>query len=125
MSMIILPSQFEPDTMTATLFDRNDLETMGPELKQTALLAIIATRGVNMTDETFNALVLEAFMLNNYVVRAQILEHVADDLTHDKLTEKNVDKAIEYLVKKIDGAAAKLGRMVELVEECKTPGPRH
>lgn len=125
MSTIISPSPSGHDTMTNTLFDRADLVEKGQQIKTDAFLAVITTRGVDMTEETFNAIVLEAFMLNNYIVRAQILEHVADDMARDALTEENIDKAIDMLVKKIDGAAERLGRMVELVEECKTPGFRH
>lgn len=125
MSTIISPSQPVDDMMTTTLFDRTDLGEDGQKIKQDAFLAILATRGVDMEEEAWNALVIEALMLNNYVVRAQILEHVLEDVINDKLTSENLDKAIEYLVKQVNGAAAKLSRMVELIEECKMPGPRH
>lgn len=125
MSTIILPSHDGAAPLTTTLFDRDDLAETGQKIKQDALLAILSTRGVDMEEEAFNSLVIEALMLNNHIVRAQMMEHIADDLVNDRLTMKMIDSAIDYFVKQVDGTAAKLGRMVELVEECKTPGPRH
>lgn len=111
--------------MTHMLFDRADLIADGDKIKQNAVLALVASRGVDMTPETFNALVIEAFMVNNYVVRCKILEQVAEDLDMGRLTSERIGQAMDYLVKRLDGAAARLGSMVELIEECKTPGPRH
>ena len=123
--MSISQSQPEHDTMTHTVFDADDLAQTGDKIKQDAFLSVVSTRGVNMTEETFNALVMEAFMLNNYVVRGQMLQTVLADLDKGALSKKNVQTAIKFLTSRIDSAAATLGRMVELVDECKTPGPRH
>jgi hypothetical protein len=123
--MNISPCQYESDTMTHTVFDETDLKETGDEIKKDAFMSVIATRGVNLTEDTFNSLVLEAFTLNNYVVRAQMLETVLDDLDKGQLKGDNLKTAIKFLTSRIDSAAATLGRMVELVEECKTPGPRH
>lgn len=123
--MNTLQSQSEHDMTTPTVFDADNLVEEGNKIKQNALLAIIATRGVNMLEETFNSLVVEALMLTNYVVRAQMLQTIVADLDKGTLTRQNLDTAIKYLVSRVDSSAALLGRMVELVDECKTPGPRH
>lgn len=123
--MNTLQSQSERDMTTPTVFDADNLVEEGNKIKQNALLAIIATRGVNMLEETFNSLVVEALMLTNYVVRAQMLQTIVADLDKGTLTRQNLDTAIKYLVSRVDSSAALLGRMVELVDECKTPGPRH
>ncbi len=118
-------SPSEHDMTPPTVFDEANLVDEGNKIKQNAILSIIATRGVNMLEETFNSLVVEAFMLNNYVVRAQMLQTVVADLDKGTLTRQNLDTAIKYLTSRVDSSAALLGRMVELVDECKTPGPRH
>ena len=123
--MNISPCLFERDIMTHTVFDENDLKGTGNEIKKDAFMSVIATRGVNLTEETFNSLVLEAFTLNNYVVRAQMLDNVLNDLDSGQLKADNLKTVIKFLTSRIDSTAATLGRMVELVEECKTPGPRH
>ncbi len=110
-------SPSEHDMTPPTVFDEANLVDEGNKIKQNAILSIIATRGVNMLEETF--------MLNNYVVRAQMLQTVVADLDKGTLTRQNLDTAIKYLTSRVDSSAALLGRMVELVDECKTPGPRH
>lgn len=111
--------------MTQSLFDMDDLRKEGQEIKQDAFLSIIGTRGVDMTEETFNALVVSAFMVNNYVVRFDILDHILEDLDKGALKREHIVKAQEYMVKRLDSEATRLGNMLELVAECKTPGPRH
>lgn len=120
--MNISQSLLKPATMTPGAFD---IAEDGDEIKQNAFLAVITTHGVNLTAEAFNSLVLEAFTLNNHIVRGQMLATVLKDLDKGTLTSENINTAIKYLVSRVDSTAATLGRMVELVDECKTPGPRH
>jgi hypothetical protein len=111
--------------MTQQFFDRQDFIAEGDDIKLDAQRSIYVTRGVTLSDEFFAQLVAQSFEVYGYVVRAQILEMVSHYLKEGELTEANIDKTIHFLAGKLDGAAARLGNTVELVEECRTPGPRH
>jgi hypothetical protein len=50
---------------------------------------------------------------------------VSVSLHDNQLTETAIDTTINYVVTRVDRTAAKLAGLVALLEECKTPGPRH
>jgi hypothetical protein len=111
--------------LTHEIFDREDFKTDGDQIKRHAFDAVMCAWDSQITDEAFHELLFEAFTVFGFVVRAQVLESIDKYREQDTLTADRVDQTINFLAKRMDGAAYRLGHMVELIEETKTPGPRH
>lgn len=111
--------------MTQQIFDRQDFIKEGDEIKRNAFWAVMAAHETKITEEAMHELLFEAFSVYGYVIRAQMLEGVSHMLASDTLTEERLDHTLTFLAKRLDGSAARLGNLVELVEETKTPGYRH
>ncbi|HUD11845.1 MAG TPA: hypothetical protein VMS08_05520 [Candidatus Saccharimonadia bacterium] len=111
--------------MTKEKFDREDLRRENEFIKNDIFNAIIGAHESKITPDAFVELLQSALILHGVLCRAQILESCSVSVADGTLDTTMIDKAIGYLVTTCDQRAAQLAGLVELIEETKTPGPRH
>jgi len=112
--------------MTKTSFDRLDMLSMGKEIKNDVFTALVGVQGMKFLPEAYNQFVLTGLVLNNLVVRTQVLEQVSGLLRENKLTEDRINATIEYLCKEVDIEAERFHRQIELINEViEAPDARH
>lgn len=106
-------------------FDRDDLKAEADGLKLYCFQAIFCLFGTKVTAEAFMDVVFQAMTVHGIVLRAQVLENMSEQLAAGTLNENVLNTSLTLLASRLDQVAAKLGGLMELVEETKTPGPRH
>jgi hypothetical protein len=112
--------------MTTVQFDREDMRSLGAQVKNDIFQAILGTKDVKILPEAYGEFILTAVSLYGIVVRAELLETMSGLLEQQQLTEEIINKAIVYLCRECDLKAAKLGNQVELIGEVRdAPEVRH
>lgn len=112
--------------MTQNTFDREDLRTLGDQVKNDVFHALLEAHEVKLLPEAYGQFLLTAITCYGLVVRAQLLDSISQVLADEQLTEARIDKTISTLCKGLDREAMKLGNQVELINEVKyAPEGRH
>jgi hypothetical protein len=112
--------------MTQNTFDRQDLRTLGDDVKSDVFHALLVAHEVKLLPEAYGQFLLTAITCYGLVVRAQLLDSISQVMADGKLTEERIDKTISSLCKILDREAGKLGDQIELINEVKYgPEGRH
>jgi hypothetical protein len=111
--------------MTKEKFDRYDLRRESEFIKNDIFNAILGAHDSKILPDHFTELVRQSLILHGAVVRAAILEGCYISAAEGLLNEALISQSINHLVTAVDRHATELAGLVELIEETKTPGPRH